>query len=185
MASAIDYSVVILDWSLPGRDGLSVLRRLRSSGCTMRIIFLTARASVSERIAVLSAGADDYLVKPFAFEELLARLYLLLRRPEAMIETMRVADLELDRMRHTVTRSGKPILLTQREYSVLEYLMRNAGYAVTRNMVVEHVWNLDFEGMTKVVDVYINYLRAKIDRGFPQPLIHTARGIGYMLAALN
>jgi len=185
MASDIDYSVVILDWSLPGLDGLSLLRRLRGAGRTMRILFLTAHAELSERIAALSAGADDYLVKPFAFEELVARIYSLLRRPEVLIDTLKVADLELDRVTHTVKRSGKPILLTQREYSVLEYMMRNAGYAVTRNMVVEHVWNLEFDGMANVVDVYINYLRAKIDRGYPQPLIHTARGIGYMLAALN
>jgi two-component system OmpR family response regulator len=184
-ASEIDYSVVILDWSLPGLDGLSLLRRLRSAGRAMRVIFLTARADVSERIAALSAGADDYLVKPFAFEELVARIYSLMRRPEVLIDTLKVADLELDRVKHTVSRSGKPIVLTQREYSVLEYMMRNAGYAVTRNMVVEHVWNLDFEGMTNVVDVYINYLRAKIDRGYPKPLIHTARGVGYMVAALN
>lgn len=108
-----------------------------------------------------------------------------MRRPKELIDTLRVDDLELDRVKHTVTRGGKPIVLRQREYAVLEYLMRNAGYAVTRSQVVEHVWNLNFEGLTNIVDVYVNYLRAKVDRGFEKPLIHTARGIGYMVASLN
>ncbi|MBZ5525331.1 MAG: response regulator transcription factor [Acidobacteriia bacterium] len=185
LATGTDYSLVILNWSLPRLDGLSVLKRLRNGGRTMRVMLLSGRDDVSERIAGLQAGADDFLTKPYALEELLARVYSLLRRPEEWIDTLKVADLELDRMTHTVKRSGKPIMLTQREYSVLEYLMRNAGCPVTRSMVIEHVWNLQFEGLTNVVDVYVNYLRAKIDRGASRRLIHTARGVGYMLAALN
>src|SRR5215467_7704318 len=149
----------------------------------MRILLLSARKDVSDRVCGLQAGADDYLVKPFSFEELLARVHALLRRPQEFQDQLRVEDLELDRMRHIVTRAGKPIKLTQREYGVLEYLMRNAGRTVTRTMVVEHVWNLGFEGLTNIVDVYVNYLRAKIDDGFDKPLIHTAHGIGYVLAS--
>jgi two-component system copper resistance phosphate regulon response regulator CusR len=129
----------------------------------------------------LQAGADDFLVKPFSFEELRARVHTLLRRPTELLDKITVADLELDRMRHVVTRAGKIISLTQREYAVLEYLMRNAGRTVTRTMVVEHVWNLGFEGLTNIVDVYINYLRAKIDQGFGPQLIHTVRGVGYSI----
>jgi len=185
MAAEGDYSLVLLDWDLPGLDGLSLLKRLRDSGCTVRVLFLSCQAEVSDRIAGLQAGADDFLAKPFAAEELLARVHSVLRRPAEMVETITVADLEIDRLRHSVRRSGKPIVLTQREYSVLEYLMCKAGYAVTRTMIVEHVWNLQFEGLTNVVDVYINSLRAKIDQGFSRPLIHTARGTGYMLASLD
>ncbi len=183
MAGESEYAVLIVDWGLPRLDGLSVLKRLRALGRATRVLFLTCRTDVADRIAALQAGADDYLVKPFAYEEVVARIYSLLRRPEELIENLKVADLELDRIRHKVTRAGRPIILTQREYSVLEYLMRNAGYAVSRNSVVEHVWNLNFEGLTNIVDVYVNYLRAKIDHGFSEPLIHTARGTGYMLAA--
>jgi DNA-binding response OmpR family regulator len=131
----------------------------------------------------LACGADDFLVKPFSFEELRVRLHTLLRRPQELLDKLTVDDLELDRLRHTVTRAGKIIPLTQREYAVLEYLMRNAGRTVTRTMIVEHVWNLGFEGLTNIVDVYINYLRTKIDQGFGKSLIHTARGVGYSIAA--
>src|SRR5579859_4107345 len=165
LATEIDYDGIILDWNLPKLDGLTVLRKLRKSGSNMRILLLSARKDVSDRVCGLQAGADDYLVKPFSFEELLARVHALLRRPQELLDKLSVEDLELDRMRHMVTRGGKPINLTQREYAVLEYLMRNAGRTVTRTMVVEHVWNLGFEGLTNIVDVYINYLRAKIDHG--------------------
>lgn len=185
LASEIDYDLIILDWNLPKMDGLTLLKRLRKAGSNKRTILLTARGEIEDRVAGLQAGADDYLVKPFSFDELLARVYALLRRPNELIDKLSVDDLEIDRMRHMVTRGGRPISLTQREYAVLEYLMRNAGRTVTRTMVVEHVWNLGFEGLTNIVDVYINYLRAKIDHGAKKPLIHTARGVGYMLADLQ
>lgn len=185
MALEVNYSLIVVDWGLPRRDGLSLVKQLRRSGQAVRVLFLTGHSDVDERITALKAGADDYVVKPFSIEEVVARICSLLRRPQQLIDTLRVGDLELDRTTHTVTRGGKRILLSQREYAVLEYLMCNAGYAVTRTQVVEHVWNLNFEGLTNIVDVYVNYLRAKIDRGFEKPLIHTARGIGYMLAALN
>ncbi len=183
LATEIDYDAIVLDWNLPKLDGLTVLRKLRKSGSNMRILLLSARKDVSDRVSGLQAGADDYLVKPFSFEELLARVHALMRRPQELLDKLSVEDLELDRMRHMVTRGGKPINLTQREYAVLEYLMRNAGRTVTRTMVVEHVWNLGFEGLTNIVDVYINYLRAKIDHGYEKQLIHTARGVGYMLSS--
>ena len=183
LATEIDYEAIILDWNLPKLDGLTVLKKLRKSGSVARVLVLSARTEVADRVRGLEAGADDFLVKPFAFEELLARIHALLRRPQEMLDKIQVEDLELDRMRHLVMRGGKLINLTQREYAVLEYLMRNKGRAVTRTMVVEHVWNIGFEGLTNIVDVYVKYLRAKIDDGFEKPLIHTARGIGYMLAA--
>ena len=185
LATEIDYDAIILDWNLPKLDGLTLIKRLRKAGTNRRTILLSARSEVADRVAALQAGADDYMVKPFSFEELLARIYALLRRPNEMVDKLTVDDLEIDRMRHMVTRAGRPISLTQREYAVLEYLMRNAGRTVTRSMVVEHVWNLGFEGLTNIVDVYINYLRAKVDHGFTKPLIHTARGVGYMLADLQ
>lgn len=183
LATEIDYDAIILDWVLPKLDGMAVLRRLRKFGSHVRVVLIGARRDVADCVAALQAGADDYLVKPFSFEELLARLHAVLRRPQEIFDKLSVADLELDRSRHVVTRGGKQIVLTQREYALLEYLMRNAGRPVTRTMVVEHVWNLDFEGLTNIVDVYINYLRIKVDRGFGKRLIHTARGVGYMLAS--
>jgi two-component system, OmpR family, copper resistance phosphate regulon response regulator CusR len=182
LATEVDYDLIVLDWNLPKLDGLTVLKKLRKSGSNIRVMLLSARTDVSDRVCGLRAGADDFLLKPFSFDELLARIHALLRRPQELLDKLNVADLELDRMRHTVTRAGKHITLTQREYGVLEYLMRNAGRTVTRTMIVEHVWNLGFEGLTNIVDVYINYLRAKIDHGFEKPLIHTSRGIGYVLA---
>jgi DNA-binding response OmpR family regulator len=183
LATEVDYDAILLDWNLPKLDGLTVLKKLRKAGSHARIMLLSARSEVSDRVLGLQCGADDYLAKPFSFEELLARLHAILRRPMELLDKLTVEDLEMDRVRRTVTRSGKTITLTQREYAVLEYLMRNAGRTVTRTMVVEHVWNLGFEGLTNIVDVYINYLRQKVDRGFPRPLIHTARGVGYVLAS--
>jgi two-component system copper resistance phosphate regulon response regulator CusR len=183
LSTEIDYDALILDWNLPKLDGLTVLRKLRKSGSAARILFLSARKEVSDRVMALQAGADDFMVKPFSFEELRARVHTLLRRPTELLDKISVDDLVLDRMRHTVTRDGKQVSLTQREYAVLEYLMRNAGRTVTRTMVVEHVWNLAFEGLTNIVDVYINYLRAKIDQGSSKPLIHTVRGVGYSITA--
>ena len=183
LSTEIDYDLIILDWNLPKLDGLTVLRKLRKSGSVARILFLSARKEISDRITALQSGADDFLVKPFSFEELGARIGALLRRPTELLDKISVDDLVLDRMRHSVSRAGKQIGLTQREYAVLEYLMRNAGRTVTRTMVVEHVWNLGFEGLTNIVDVYINYLRAKIDQGAGNPLIHTVRGVGYSIAS--
>jgi len=185
MALQISYDGIVLDLNLPRIDGLTLLRKLRQSGSTSRVLILSGRREVADRVSGLEAGADDYLIKPFSFQELLARLHTLLRRSKDTLDTLTVADLELDRMHRTVTRAGKQISLTQREYALLEYLMRNAGRIVTRTMVVEHVWNLGFDGLTNVVDVYISYLRAKIDHGFGKPLIHTKRGIGFMISGTN
>ncbi len=185
LASEIDYDAIVVDWNLPKLDGFTVLKKLRRQGSNARIMMLSARDQISDRVTALQAGADDYVIKPFSFEEVQARLQCLLRRPSEFLDKLCVHDLELDRMRHSVTRGGKPITLTQREYAVLEYLMRNAGRAVTRTMVVEHVWNLGFEGLTNIVDVYINYLRQKIDQGHDRPLIRTERGVGYMITAEN
>jgi two-component system, OmpR family, copper resistance phosphate regulon response regulator CusR len=182
LSTEIDYDAIILDWVLPRLDGLTVLRKLRKSGSQTRVLFLSARHEISERVQALNAGTDDFLSKPFSFDELRARLFTLLRRPQELLDKLFVDDLELDRLRRHVSRGGKPIKLTQREYAVLEYLMRNAGRTVTRTMIVEHVWNLGFEGLTNIVDVYINYLRAKIDTGAERALIHTARGVGYRIS---
>lgn len=181
LAMEVDYDAIILDWNLPHMDGLTVLKKLRKSGSTTRIMFLSARRQVADRVTALTCGADDFMTKPFSFEELRVRVLTLLRRPQELLDKIIVDDLELDRLRHSVKRAGKPIILTQREYAVLEYLMRNQGRTVTRTMVVEHVWNLGFEGLTNIVDVYINYLRIKIDQGFPTRLIHTERGVGYSI----
>jgi DNA-binding response OmpR family regulator len=180
--SQIRYDGIILDWNLPRMDGLSLLRKLRQAGYTTRVLILSGRREVADRVAGLQAGADDYLIKPFSFQELLARMQTLLRRAQETSELLKVGDLVLDPQRHMVERAGKPIKLSQREYALLEYLMRNVGRTVTRTMVVEHVWNLWFDGLTSVVDVYISYLRAKIDRDFSTPLIHTVRGVGFMLS---
>ncbi len=179
----IDYDAMILDWKIPNMDGLTVLRKVRKMGSDVRVLMLNSRTGVADHICALDSGADDYLVKPFSVEEFLARLHALLRRPRELVDKINIADLELDRLRHTVTRGGKQITLTLREFAVLEYLMRNAGRTVTRSMMVENVWNLGFEGLTNIVDVYINYLRQKIDQGSGQPLIHTMRGVGYMISS--
>jgi len=181
LASEIDYDAIILDWNLPKIDGMTVLRKLRQSGSPTRVLFLSARDEVADRVLALGAGADDFMIKPFSFEELRMRLHAILRRPLELLDKLCVGDLEMDRLRHMVTRAGKNISLTQREYAVLEYMMRNAGRTVTRTMIVEHVWNLGFEGLTNIVDVYINYLRIKVDHGFSTPLIHTERGVGYSI----
>jgi two-component system, OmpR family, copper resistance phosphate regulon response regulator CusR len=183
LAMEIDYDLIVLDGQLPKLDGLQVLKRLRKGGSQTRILVINARQETSDRVGALQSGADDFMGKPFAFEELRARVQCLLRRPVELLDLLSVDDLQLDRMRRMVTRAGKPIKLTQREYGVLEYLMRNAGRTVTRTMIVEHVWNLGFEGLTNIVDVYINYLRSKIDGGSARPLIHTTRGVGYLMCS--
>jgi DNA-binding response OmpR family regulator len=182
LATQTDYDAIILDLNLPRLDGFTVLRRIRTQRRHVPVLILSALADTQDRVRALNMGADDYLRKPFSFDELVARVHALLRRPHQLLDNLSVADLEIDRIRHVVTRAGKPISLTQREYALLEYLVRNAGRPVTRTMVVEHVWNLGFEGLTNIVDVYINYLRSKVDSGFSKNLIHTVRGIGYVLA---
>ena len=175
------YQLVILDLNLPMMDGLGVLGRLRQKGFMIPVIVLTARSAVEDRVKGLEGGADDYLVKPFSFEELLARIRALLRRGSTPSPNLRLADLELDQVRHKVTRAGKHIELTQREFAVLQCLMENAGHPVTRSMLFERVWNSRDDGLTNLVDVYMNYLRAKIDRDYERKLIRTVRGVGYML----
>lgn len=177
----VKYDLVILDLGLPLLDGMTVLKRARKQQLCMPIMILSAQDAIETRVRGLDAGADDFVLKPFAFEEVKARVHALLRRPAILQDKLAVADLEIDRSRHVVKRAGRSITLTQREYALLEYLMRNAGHPVSRTMIVEHVWNLGFEGLTNIVDVYINYLRSKIDGGSEQKLIHTARGFGYML----
>ena len=184
-AEQTEYDLVLLDLGLPKLDGLAVLKWLRRKRLTTAVLILSGRGTVEDRIRGLNTGADDYLLKPFSFEELLARMHALLRRPRLLQDNLVVGDLEMDRLRHVARRAGKPITLTQREYALLEYLMRNAGRPVTRTMILEHVWNLAFEGLTNIVDVYINYLRSKVDRGFDRKLIHTARGIGYVLTEVG
>jgi len=182
LARINDYDLIILDLVLPKIDGLTLCRQLRQEQYTGPILILTVKDSVKDKVTGLDAGANDYLTKPFAFEELLARCRALLRTfgtPEPT--KLKVADLEFDLLSRRVTRAGREINLTLKESSLLEYLMRNAGKVVTRTMIAEHVWDINFESFTNVIDVYINRLRQKIDRGFEHPLIHTVRGRGYML----
>ncbi len=176
-----DYDLVVLDIMLPRLDGISLCRQLRKDGIATPVIMLTAKDTVQDKVTGLDSGADDYLTKPFAFEELLARVRALLRKTVKQVTKLKVMDLELDLLSHTVTRAGREIILTMKEYSLLEYLMRNAGMVVTRTMLSEHVWEMDFDSYTNVIDVYINYLRNKIDTGFQKKLIHTIRGRGYIL----
>jgi two-component system OmpR family response regulator len=184
MARAGGYDLIVLDLMLPGRDGLGVLRRLRSAGQRAPVICLTARDTVGDRVAGLDAGADDYLVKPFSFAELLARIRAVLRRGSAgpgLPTVLCVADLRIDPAARTVERGRRRIDLAPREYALLEYLARNAGAILTRTMILEHVWDCNFDPQTNVVDVHINRLRRKIDDGASEPLIHTVRGVGYVL----
>lgn len=182
MASVNPYDLIILDIMLPGKDGLAVCRGLRTKGIDTAILMLTARDGVGDKVTGLDVGADDYLTKPFAFEEFLARVRALLRRKHTGKATvLKIDDLELDQLTHKVRRRGKEILLTSKEYALLEYMMLNANQVITRTMISEHVWNEDFDSFTNIIDVYVNYLRNKIDKDFAKPLIHTIRGTGYML----
>jgi DNA-binding response OmpR family regulator len=181
-ASSGVYDLLILDRMLPEEDGLQVLRQLRAKGIPTPAIFLTAKSAVNDRVQGLDAGADDYLVKPFSFAELLARIRVVLRRgTEAAPPVLRVGDLSLDPASRTVERAGQRIELSAKQFALLHYLMRYAGQVVSRTMIQEHVWNYEFDGLTNVVDVHINRLRNKIDKGFDRPLIHTLRGVGYVL----
>ena len=184
-ATEIQYDAIVMDWQLPKLDGMTVLRRLRKSGSLARILFLSRTDHVSDRVSALRAGANDFMVKPFSFEELLARLNTLLRRPQELQDTIAVNDLVVDRLRHVVSRAGKPIPLTSREFSILECLARNAGRVMTRKTIEEQVLSLAHESAGNIVDVFISYLRAKIDRGFAKPLIHTIRGVGYLLSEVE
>lgn len=176
------YDLIILDIMLPAKDGISICRELRRRKIDVPILILTARDAVRDKVLGLDSGADDYLTKPFAFEELLARIRVLLRRKEGAKTTiLKVADLELNQLTHEVTRAGKTIDLTSKEYTLLEYLMINANHIVTRTMISEHVWNESFDSFTNIIDVYINFLRSKIDKDFQKELIHTIRGTGYVL----
>jgi len=182
LAETNPYDLIVLDVMLPGKDGFTICRELRAKPIDVPILMLTARDDVRDRIYGLDSGADDYLVKPFAFGEFLARIRVLLRRQGPLrATTLKVADLELDQLTRTVTRAGQPIDLTATEYALLEYLMLNANRVVTRTMISEHVWNQDFDSFSNVINVYVNYLRKKVDAGFPRKLIQSVRGVGYMI----
>lgn len=182
IAAANPYDLIILDLMLPKMDGLTLCRRLREDGIAAPILILTVKDAVKDKVRGLDSGANDYLTKPFAFEELLARCRALLRNYGSPAPTLlRVADLEFDVLKRRAARSGREIPLTAKEGSLLEFLMRNAGSLVTRTMISEHVWDINFDSFTNIIDVYINRLRNKIDRGFDKPLILTIRGSGYML----
>jgi len=184
LAMAYDYDLLVLDLNLPKRDGITVLHDVRCAKEGVPILVLTGRSRVEDRVATLDQGADDYVTKPFSFSELSARVRALLRRGKLPQQvTLQVDDLVLDRIEHRVERSGKRIELTSKEFSLLEYLMRNAGRCITRAMIIEHVWNISFDTTTNVVDVYINYLRKKVDENAQNRLIHTIRGSGYLLSA--
>jgi two-component system copper resistance phosphate regulon response regulator CusR len=183
-ASVNDYDAVILDVLIPGRDGFEVCRELRASGSVVPVIMLTARDAVPDRVAGLDSGADDYLTKPFEVAELLARLRALLRRGRAVRPALvNVADLRIDTRAHAVTRAGRAVELTAKEYALLEYLARERGRVLTRAEIAEHVWDENFDPLSNLIDVNINRLRRKVDDGYGVPLIHTRRGEGYMLAA--
>lgn len=178
------YEVLIVDRMLPAMDGLSLVKAARTSGVKTPVLFLTTMGGVDDRVAGLEAGGDDYLVKPFAFAELLARVSALARRPPIMAATsLAVGDLEMDLLARTVTRSGKRLDLLAQEFKILEYLLRHAGEVVTRTMLLEKVWDFHFDPKTNIVETHISRLRSKIDKGFDKPLLHTVRGAGYVIRA--
>ncbi len=183
MAESGQYDVLVVDRMLPRLDGLSVVARFRADGGDTPVLFLSALGQVDDRVKGLKAGGDDYLVKPYAFSELLARIEALARRrnPAQAETSFRVGDLELDLLARQVTRAGQRIELQPREFQLLEYLIKHAGQVVTRTMLLENVWDYHFDPQTSVIDVHISRLRAKIDKGFDKPLLHTVRGAGYCL----
>lgn len=181
--SRFDYDLIILDLMLPGLSGTELLERIRKNKGSTPVLILTARDSMAEKVRHFEAGADDYLTKPFAFAELLARAKALLRRgPISQANVLRVADLELDRLAQQVKRDGKRVPLTAKEYALLEYLLANAGRVLSRTMIIEHVWDQSFQGLTNIVDVYVRHLRSKVDDAHPTKLIRTVRGAGYCLS---
>ena len=183
MAETYEYDLVILDLGLPGMDGSELLRRIRTRDSKIPILVLTARDATSSKVENFEAGADDYLTKPFAFAELVVRIRALLRRGPANQESIvRVGDLEIDRLSQQVRRGGRRIELTPKEYALLDYLANHPGRVLSRTMIVEHVWDQSFEGLTNIVDVYVRHLRAKVDDLFPVKLIRTVRGAGYKLS---
>ena len=182
MASSVDYDVIILDLMLPGMSGTELLRRLRRNGRDSAVLVLTARDATPDKVENFEAGADDYLTKPFAFAELKVRIKALLRRqPSTRSNVLKVADLEVDRLGQQVRRGGTKIELTSKEYALLEYLASHAGRVLSRTMIIEHVWDESFEGLTNIVDVYVRHLREKIDEPFSTRLIRTVRGVGYCI----
>ncbi len=184
LAQAYDYDLIILDLMLPGLPGEELLRRIRRGNHQVPILILTARDATEVKVQNFESGADDYLTKPFAFAELVMRVKALLRRgPIARSSVLRVADLEVDRLSQQVRRGGRRIELTPKEYALLEYLAANPGRVFSRTMIIEHVWDQSFEGLTNIVDVYVRHLRSKVDDPFPVKLIRTVRGVGYGLAA--
>ena len=182
MATGETYDVMIVDRNLPQMDGLSLVKAARASGTKTPVLFLTTMGGVDDRVAGLEAGADDYLTKPFAFAELMARVSALARRPPIVTTTsLRAGDLEIDLLARTVTRAGKRIELLAQEFKILEYLMRHTGEIVTRTMLLEKVWDFHFDPKTNIVETHISRLRGKIDKGFDKPLLHTVRGAGYVI----
>ena len=182
LAQTYQYDLIILDLMLPGMDGSDVLRRIRKENSSVPVLILSARDALQDKVSNMEMGADDYLTKPFAFAELLVRIKALMRRgPVSRASTIRVSDLELDRLSQQVKRAGHRIELTSKEYSLLEYLMSNAGRVLSRNMIIEHVWDQSFDGITNIVDVYIRHLRNKVDTGHEPKLLKTVRGVGYTI----
>ena len=181
-ASQAGYDCVVLDLMLPGRSGFQVLRDIRARKADLPVLILTAKDSPEERVTGLDSGADDYMGKPFALAELSARIRALLRRGAPRETKLRIADLEIDTVRRAVSRGGRAIELRAKEYALLEFLVRNSDRPITRSIIIEHVWDIHFDSVSNVVEVHVNSLRNKIDRGMGVPLIHTIRGVGYMLS---
>ena len=180
MASTCNYDLIVLDLMLPGLSGLEILKRIRGRRSQVPVLVLTARSGTAEKVENFEAGADDYLTKPFAFDELLVRVKALLRRGSPdQSSILRIGDLEIDRQKQSAKRAGKRIELTPKEYSLLEFLTANAGRVVSRTMIIEHVWDESFQGLTNIVDVYVRHLRSKVDDQNPKKLIRTVRGVGY------
>ena len=182
LATTNDYDLILLDIMLPGKDGIEILKTLRQRQINIPVIMLTAKEMVEDKLKGFNAGCDDYISKPFSFEELLVRIRAVLRRGSGVLSNvLSFADLSLDLISHKVLRDGREIELTAKEYTLLEYLVRNPNRVLTRTMIAEHVWDYNYDSFTNVIDVYINYLRNKVDRGFATKLIHTVRGVGYVL----